>query len=68
MEGYITSVLSLLEERMKKLDMGGGRGEVPNNMEYYTPPPYPTALEKKWHGQIQEGVELVEVISAYAGG
>ena len=51
MEGYITIVLALLDERMKKLEIGGG---IATNMEDYTPYSDIYVSEKKWEGELRE--------------
>ena len=51
MEGAITKILSILDERMKKLDIGGG---FTTNMEDYTPYLDIAALDKKWEGELRE--------------
>ena len=47
MEGNITPVLSILDERMKELYIGGG---VTTNMEEYTPHYDIATLNKNWEG------------------
>ena len=51
MEGAITLVLAILDERMKKLDIRGG---VPKKTEDYMPSSDIYALEKKWEGELKE--------------
>ena len=51
MEGAITTVLAILDECMKKLEIAAG---VLTIMEDYTPSSDIAVSEKKWEGELKE--------------
>ena len=65
MEGSVTPVLTISDERMRKLGIGGG---VTNNIEKGTPYPEIIALEKKCDGELREVAAIVEGIDILSGG
>ena len=60
MEGAITTVLSILYDRMRKLEIGGGIMAGGLSIKNDTSSPKNISLEKKWEGELREVVSRVE--------
>ena len=57
MQGAINPVLDILDQYMKRLEMGK---QMPTNTEGYTTRSYLTVLQKKWQKDIRQMVAQVE--------
>ena len=53
MEGGITTVLSILDYRMRKLELGRGMMAGDSSVKNETPSPEIVYLEKKWEGELR---------------
>ena len=68
MEGAITLVLYIIDDRMRKLEIGGGMMAGGSSVTNDTPSPEIIALEKNLEGELREVAARVEVTLVFGGG